>query len=229
MTADKTHLDPRARRTLEALQVALATHMRTQQLSEITVSEICRTAGVHRTTFYKHFESVADLAALSVAELVDAITSGRGLPAEGPIGPSVASSGAGESAGADAAPQPAPSFAQWAEALARHVGARRDTFYSIFGHKGDPGLQRALADDVAAAVRRAIDAAGAEEEQLGLGREATAQVIGNAVFGGVLAVVAGEGEPDAVCGAVLAALPEQWRRVAEADWSAVPSAPGARA
>ena len=74
MAADDTHLDPRARRTLDALQVALGKHMRTQQLSQISVSEICRTAGVHRTTFYKHFESVADLAGLAVTDLIDRIT-----------------------------------------------------------------------------------------------------------------------------------------------------------
>ena len=35
--------------------------LKEEEVSKITVSEICRRAGIHRTTFYGHFEDVNDL------------------------------------------------------------------------------------------------------------------------------------------------------------------------
>lgn len=213
MTADKTHLDPRARRTLEALRGALATHMRSQQLSEISVSEICRTAGVHRTTFYKHFDSVAGLANEAVIDLIDGITSGRAL-----TGNSLLGGAAGETQ-VDAL-EPAKTFAQWAESLARYVARNREVYYSIIGPKGDPGLQRALANQIVAAARRAIRAAGVVEKDLGLSLDGAAEVMGNGVFGGLIALVAArDTEPEVVWRAVLDSLPAPWQAVVDADWS----------
>ena len=153
MAADDTHLDPRARRTLDALQVALGKHMRTQQLSQISVSEICRTAGVHRTTFYKHFESVADLAGLAVTDLIDRITTFA--PEDGEVDD-------------EGRPRTARSYADWLAALVDHVGRRRETYRSILGPKGDPGLQRALSEHLVAKARLALESAAATEEDLAM-------------------------------------------------------------
>lgn len=214
MTADKSHIDPRARRTLEALQGALATHMRRQQLSEISVSEICRTAGVHRTTFYKHFDSVAELANVAVMDLVDRVTSGRAVSEDTVLGEDAAEEAQSEM------PEPARTFAQWAENLAQYVARHRETYYSIIGPKGDPGLQRALANQIVSAVRRAIRASGVLERDLGLSLDGAAQVVGNGVFGGLIALVSAKDlEPELAWRAVLDAMPDPWQAVVDADWS----------
>ncbi len=42
-----------------------------EELSGIGVAELCREAGVHRTTFYGHYESVGELAADVFASMID--------------------------------------------------------------------------------------------------------------------------------------------------------------
>ena len=50
-------MDLRKRRSQEKLQMALAQHLQTQTIDEITIGELTQTAGVSRQTFYSNFDS----------------------------------------------------------------------------------------------------------------------------------------------------------------------------
>jgi AcrR family transcriptional regulator len=50
-------LDLRKRRSQEKLQIALAHHLQSKTIDEITIGELTRTAGVSRQTFYSNFDS----------------------------------------------------------------------------------------------------------------------------------------------------------------------------
>ncbi|MCS5736223.1 TetR/AcrR family transcriptional regulator [Herbiconiux daphne] len=63
--------EPRAARTHEALTTALFGLLRSHDLTEISISELCRTAGVHRTTFYGHYADIYAFAADAFARMLD--------------------------------------------------------------------------------------------------------------------------------------------------------------
>ena len=50
-------MDLRKRRSQEKLQLALAEHLQSQTIDEITIGELTKTAGVSRQTFYSNFDS----------------------------------------------------------------------------------------------------------------------------------------------------------------------------
>ena len=50
-------VDLRKRRSQEKLQVALADHLQSQTIDEITIGQLTKTAGVSRQTFYSNFDS----------------------------------------------------------------------------------------------------------------------------------------------------------------------------
>lgn len=50
-------MDLRKRRSQEKLQVALAQHLQSKTIDEITIGELTKTAGVSRQTFYSNFDS----------------------------------------------------------------------------------------------------------------------------------------------------------------------------
>jgi AcrR family transcriptional regulator len=66
-------LDPRQVRTRQALAGALTRLLERKPLEEISVAELCREAGVHRTTFYGHFDSVAEFALAEFSRGLDEI------------------------------------------------------------------------------------------------------------------------------------------------------------
>lgn len=53
--------DPRTIRTVSSLRTALRELLSTRSLDDVNVSELCRIADVRRTTFYTHYDSVAEL------------------------------------------------------------------------------------------------------------------------------------------------------------------------
>ena len=63
--------EPRTARTREALEAGLWELLREHELAEISVSALCKVAGVHRTTFYGHHRNIFDFAASVYAGLVD--------------------------------------------------------------------------------------------------------------------------------------------------------------
>ncbi|MFB2556738.1 TetR/AcrR family transcriptional regulator [Herbiconiux liangxiaofengii] len=65
--------DPRTARTVTALGRALRESLRELPLDTISVSALCRAAGVQRTTFYTHFGTVAELLTTMLTEDIDAL------------------------------------------------------------------------------------------------------------------------------------------------------------
>jgi len=113
--------------------------LETQSISEINVSELCRVAGIHRTTFYKHFSSVAEFAAHMFAQLIDELASvdEDGLPE---------------------AAQDVPEY--YRHALARmldHIAGNRPVYGRLFAPGGDHYFQRIVADVLS---ERAVEAHG---------------------------------------------------------------------
>ncbi|MGK9220251.1 MULTISPECIES: TetR/AcrR family transcriptional regulator [unclassified Microbacterium] len=64
--------DPRALRSRRRLQEALHDLLTREALTDIGVAELCRAAGVHRTTFYGHYTNVGDVASDMHASWLDA-------------------------------------------------------------------------------------------------------------------------------------------------------------
>ncbi len=75
--------DPRQRRTRESLGAALARLLATESLDDISVAELCREAGVHRTTFYAHADSVRDFALAEFSRTIDDLSAVTVEPGEG--------------------------------------------------------------------------------------------------------------------------------------------------
>ncbi|MFD1505982.1 TetR/AcrR family transcriptional regulator [Georgenia yuyongxinii] len=118
MTKTKRAADPRPRRTIGALQRALVELTQTGPPSTIDITELCRVAGVHRTTFYKHFTDVSELAGTVVEDLLDHI---------------------------DSAPAPG-SYRTWLGELLEHVAERRAVYAPVLGRDGDPAVVRRVCD-----------------------------------------------------------------------------------
>ncbi|MGW9114731.1 TetR/AcrR family transcriptional regulator [Microbacterium sp. NPDC055683] len=74
--------DPRALRSRQRLQDALRVLLTREDLTEIGVAELCREAGVHRTTFYGHYTTVGDVAADLYASWLDEVGTVSALPGE---------------------------------------------------------------------------------------------------------------------------------------------------
>lgn len=64
-------LDPRIRRSRAALETALRELIAQRSLSQISVSDVTKRAGVNRSTFYEHYTDVHDLAAAACTALFD--------------------------------------------------------------------------------------------------------------------------------------------------------------
>ena len=62
--------DPRAARSRALLHFAVRDILATDGTSELTVSALCRRAGLHRTTFYQHYEDMTACVADAVVEPV---------------------------------------------------------------------------------------------------------------------------------------------------------------
>ncbi|GAA4289011.1 TetR/AcrR family transcriptional regulator [Georgenia daeguensis] len=160
MSAEE-HVDPRTRRTRAALARAMAETVLTAPLAEVSVAGLCRTAGVHRTTFYKHFRSVTELADAVLGELFEEIDA---------LGP-------------------ASDRRVWFEELLEHAAARRRTYAALIGPDGDPALSRAVAERLVAAAGRVLAPAG-HDGAAGAATTA-ARVSGFAAYGAVEAVLLG--------------------------------------
>ena len=66
-------IDPRQARTSAALRAALVRLLADRPLAAVSVAELCREAGVHRTTFYKHALGVDEFAVTMLTDEIDAI------------------------------------------------------------------------------------------------------------------------------------------------------------
>lgn len=64
-------MDLRKRRSQEKLQMALAEHLQSKTIDEITIGELTRTAGVSRQTFYSNFDSKQSILLSRIETLFD--------------------------------------------------------------------------------------------------------------------------------------------------------------
>jgi len=131
--------DPRQRRTRESLGAALARLLAVSQLDDVSVAELCREAGVHRTTFYAHADSVHDFALAEFSRSIDRLS-------EVPVEP-------GEESSAHVA---ARYFASLQEVL-RHVLDDRAAYRALFGSSTRGVFRGALEDRLRTRARLAID------------------------------------------------------------------------
>lgn len=67
--SDKLGDDWRKRTTAERISAALFSLLREKPFNDISVTEICKAAGVARKTFYRNFTSKADVVGLGVDEM----------------------------------------------------------------------------------------------------------------------------------------------------------------
>lgn len=189
VTIDAAPTDPRTQRTVARLRRALDELLRTRTLSQITVSELCRTAGVHRTTFYKHHVSVVDLAHVAFGELIDEALRARGRP---------------EGRGATALPDAVAEHRAAVVQLLDHVAANRATFRRLLGPEGDLLCQRLICDHLTARMLTVLELSGAGTPE---SRAMAASVLGFAALGMVEQWALGEGEDStAVADAYLAVI-----------------------
>src|SRR5215469_10229269 len=71
MKTSEEQVDLRIRRTHKLLWEALMAELSERTFEEITVTDICERAMVHRTTFYKHYEDKYDLLEQGMRQMYD--------------------------------------------------------------------------------------------------------------------------------------------------------------
>jgi AcrR family transcriptional regulator len=121
--------EPRAARTHEALTTALFELLREHDLTEISISELCRTAGVHRTTFYGHYGDIYAFASDAFARILDDLSEISGPPTpEGEADPGSVQGSLVSSIRHDL----------------EFVRDNRPAFRMIFGTQVDPGFRKFL-------------------------------------------------------------------------------------
>src|SRR4051812_10161099 len=119
MNIGERPMDPRAQRTLASLRKALTEMVETTPPSDVTVAALCRTAGVHRTTFYNHFDSVPHPAAAAIVALLAPV----------------------ERRGSSSRVE--PGSLTWLTALLGRAAENRPALTAFLGPDGDPAVARA--------------------------------------------------------------------------------------
>ena len=130
--------DPRAKRSRRRLREALMSMLAREDLLEIGVAELCREAGVHRTTFYGHYDSVGELAADVYASIIDE-ASVVDPPAGTPL------------------PDAAEAYLRAAETILVAAGNERDAVRTLLGTSVSLTFRRRLRDYFLRRATIAID------------------------------------------------------------------------
>ncbi|PFG40685.1 TetR family transcriptional regulator [Georgenia soli] len=174
-------MDPRTRRTRAALGRAMAQLVVEAPLAQVSVAGLCRAAGVHRTTFYKHFRTVTELAGAVLGELFDRIDELE--------------------AGGDST--------VWLEGLLAHAAGQRPAYAALIGPDGDPTLSRAVTDRLIEAAGRTLLPLQNDGTVLGTETATVARVMGFAAYGALEAVLLGA-DPQVTARACVGGLPVPW-------------------
>lgn len=154
--------DPRARRTIAALQQALIDLAGTTPPHEVDVVELCRAAGLHRTTFYKHFTSVSELAATVIADLLERIDCPSWLEEHG--------------------------YGAWLSRVLDEAAQNRDTYTRFLGSGGDPMLTRTVADQLLRSTGEAL-ATATREDSAPAQEQAVVRMLAYASYGLIETVI----------------------------------------
>lgn len=188
--------DPRRVRTRQALGEALLRVLRSTPLDDVTVTQLCREAGVHRTTFYAHADSVPAFAVMMVSREVDD------------------DSTVGVSPGSETPDESAAQYLQALSDMFAHVVAERSLYRPLFASTSRGALRVALDQRLRHRVGIALDVLakeGVPDVPLGpAGDEAVAFIAGG--LGGVLEAWSREDDEDAAAAArrVLRLMPPWW-------------------
>jgi AcrR family transcriptional regulator len=186
-------------RTRQALAAALTSLLERKPLEEISVAELCREAGVHRTTFYGHFDGVPEFALAEFSRGIDVI-------AEVQV-----------DAGAATSVAVAERYLESLRAQLAHVLEERAGYRMLFGPATRRVFRAALDDrlrhraELALAVWRDQDVPGAPRTEAEI-REAAAFIAGGLV--GVIETWAlgDETGVDAAGARVYDLMPSWWPR-----------------
>jgi AcrR family transcriptional regulator len=138
MKTSDEQADLRVRRTRKLLWEALMAEMSERAFEEITVSDICERAMVHRTTFYKHYEDKYALLEQGMRQMYDA------LVAEAEHAPPSAFS----------IDQPPPYFVR----LFEHVAERQQFYRLMLCGEGVGRFQKLVKDYIADVVETKVRA-----------------------------------------------------------------------
>jgi AcrR family transcriptional regulator len=165
-------LNPRAARSKAALESAILGLVATNDLGQITISDITKQAGVNRSTFYEHYADVHELAASACMVGFDA-----SLAATPMVDPSVAGS---------EAPANNPLVALFA-----HFGAHAQLYRSLLGPDGSARVINHLLDRmrIGTYINRRIEAAGTSthaDDPSDVPYDPEASVIAGALLGTVI-------------------------------------------
>ena len=156
-------VDLRVRRTHKLLWEALMAEMSERAFEAITVSDICKRAMVHRTTFYKHYDDKYDLLQQGIRQMFDA------LVAEQPHMPPSAFS----------IEDPPPYFVRLFE-----QAAERQSFYRLMVcGEGVGPYQRLLKEYIAEVVTASIHELPAAQRHLAVPPAMHAHVVAGAALG----------------------------------------------
>ena len=131
--------EPRAARTHEALTTALFDLLRENDLTEISISELCRTAGVHRTTFYGHYADIYAFAGDSFARILDDLAE---LGDESTELSDTASDG--DAATAPTVEEMTAAYYASIRGQLTHILEHRGAYRMMFGTRVDAGFRREL-------------------------------------------------------------------------------------
>lgn len=187
-------VDPRVQRTRRALNAALDRLAATQALDQVGVTELCREARVHRTTFYGHFSSVHEFAVSSFTEQIRATLSD---PAVG-------------DRDLDAAAVAAHYDAAFARLLAE-VLARRPLYRAVLAAPLGDAFRTALAEALAAPLQHALDRwVERGEVPPSAGLPTTSAFLSAGLAGAVIAWVLDDSEDVAAASAAIMSLSPSW-------------------
>ncbi len=194
MTLHETPTDPRTRRTLALLECAMSSLLETHSITEINVSELCRVAGIHRTTFYKHFSSVAEFAAYMYSTLIDdlARVDEDQLPA--------------------AAEEVPEHYRHALQGMLDHITENRSAYRRLFASGGDHQFQRIVADVMTERAREAHLRLAERGREIPVDEETAARIVG-AACAAAMGVWAEQEDGDSQRRSreIMSALPVWWR------------------
>ncbi len=82
-------VDPRARRSKDALEAAFLDLVASRELAQISISDITKYAGLSRSTFYEHYTDMHELAASACTVMFDSLVAGSRMLDPGILDPDV--------------------------------------------------------------------------------------------------------------------------------------------
>ncbi|WP_166970792.1 TetR/AcrR family transcriptional regulator [Brevibacterium atlanticum] len=183
--------DPRQTRAREALTKALRVLLEDEQFSSISVALLCETAGVHRTTFYKHASTLDEFAVDVVTRELDKISTVTRSESDGSA---------------------IPAYGKAMVDVLDHVAGERVLFRSLLESRLSGALRAAIDTRMQSRVRIALEVFEAEERAvIPDGREHVVAFLSGALVGTIMQWAMSD-ESDAVTWAARtqALMPPWW-------------------